>query len=725
MKDELKDIQTPENGVDATEELKLGEILRDAGLVSEKQMQKMLEEHRASGQSLGKILKREVSLDSLKTLMKYEVQIPFFKKRSKEDVKDVLLKSGIISDEELVQALDETEENDRKLGELLVSKGYINSKQLQTAMAEQEKTGLPLWRVLLNLKMVTHSDISNLMKNRIGRGISRAKEELLIEVLLNAGLLKQEDLDKARLQQDSEGTSVINYLVEKKIISMDKIIENMKEILDISFVNLKKISPDPEMAYVIPEHIVRMYRILPIRVEGEKLLLGMVDPLDEVARQKAQMITGYFIKPCMISRSEWEKTIGRLFQSKATGGTVSEMEKMLRAGTRSGVLSTHDASAVQLASSIIDGAINARATDIHLEPQTTEMRVRYRIDGLLYDVMSVPKEMELPVISRLKLLSNMDITEKRKPQDGHFTMSIRHQTFNFRTASIPTYLGEKLTIRFLDESRVMTGLKQLGWDKDDLTRVKQLIKKPYGMILVTGPIGSGKTTTLYAALNYTNVLNKNIITIEDPVEYRLAGVNQVQVNPDIGLTFKQGLRAILRHDADIIMVGEVRDQETAKVATWAALTGQLVFCTLHTKDAAGAVTMLGNLGVEYFLIAGSLIGVIAQRLVRKLCPYCKKMVPPDPAICKQLGWDTNSSMRIGQAVGCDKCFNTGFIGRTGIFEVLEVDDEIRQLILSKAGDDAIREAALKNNMKSLMENGIKKIEQGETTPEEVLREIML
>ncbi|MCD4654956.1 GspE/PulE family protein, partial [bacterium] len=572
-----------------SEDLKLGEILRDAGLISTENLERFLVKHRESGESLSNILKREVSLDSLKSLMRFEIPLPFMKKGGQENVKNVLMESGIITDEELSMALQSDGDLDNDLGKKLIRNSIISARQLDRAVKEQEKTGLPLWRTLLDLGMVNSSIISGLMKPRIGTHISAAKEDLMLDVLLNTALLKQEQVDKARRITEEIGGSVLTHLVETGVLPIDQVGKTFEKILDIKFINPQDIDPDPNMMFVLPEHILRQEMVFPVEVTDGVLLLGMVDPLDESAIHKIQMITGLKIQPCLMRESQMEAVIESLVNQKPDSGTGSELEKILKGGTLTGAISSGDMSAVQLASSIIDGAINAGATDIHFESQAPEMRVRYRIDGVLYDVMNIPRHHELPVISRLKLLSKMDISEKRKPQDGHFTMRLKGREFNFRTATIPVYQGEKMTIRLLDESKVLKGLKQLGFEQDDLIRYKSLLERPNGLIIVTGPIGSGKTTTLYASLNQTNILSSNVITIEDPVEYRLSGINQVQINPDIGLDFRTGLRSILRHDADIIMVGEVRDGESARVATWAALTGQLVFCTLHTNSAAGAI----------------------------------------------------------------------------------------------------------------------------------------
>ena len=709
---------------DQTLDFKLGEVLRETGLISTKHLESMLAKVKDSDETFTDVLKKEVSLTSLKALFTAEIPLPFGS-RKKDEIRSVILESGIITDEELSKALEGSGATDEDLGKILLERGMITEKNLKEVKQEMEKTGLPLWRILMTMKLVSHAQIADLMKARMGRGTSIAREEFLIDILLNLSLLKKENLEKARELQKDKGGSLLTHLIESGLISVKEVTQTLENVLDIPFVDLKKKPPDPDMLFVIPEHVIRQKKILPLKVREGKLLLGMLDPLNDEAVQSAQMLTGLSIQPCLIRREDWEKAIQGISNVKPGSGTGSELERVLREGTKSGMISSEDMSAVQMASSIIDGAINARATDIHLEPQLPEMRVRYRIDGMLYDVMSIPTNLELPVMSRIKLLSNMDITEKRRPQDGHFSMKVQGRDFNFRTATIPTYHGEKMTVRFLDESRVLKGLKQLGLAQDELTTLEGLIEKPYGLIIVTGPIGSGKTTTLYAALNQTNILNRNAITIEDPVEYRLAGINQVQVNTDVGLDFKAGLRSILRHDADIIMVGEVRDNETARVATWAALTGQLVFCTLHTNDSAGAVTMMKNLGVESFLLASSVIGVVAQRLVRRLCPECREMIEPDLAIRKKFNLGDDPELRIGKAVGCDACFRTGYQGRTGVYEVLTVDDEIKKLIIDNAPDSEIKQASMKQGMRTIWQNGQDKILEGITTPEEVLREIIL
>ncbi len=384
------------------------------------------------------------------------------------------------------------------------------------------------------------------------------------------------------------------------------------------------------------------------------------------------------------------------------------------------------ATAVQIVNTIFEEAIQARATDIHIEPQVPRMRVRYRIDGMLFDVLTVPQLLEPSIISRIKVLADMNITERRLPQDGRLSFHLREQEYNMRVATIPTAHGEKLVLRLLMKSNVLTGLKQLGLEPDDEQRLRSLIAKPQGMILVTGPIGSGKTTSLYAALNEVNILTNNIVTIEDPVEYQLTGINQVEVDTKIGLTFASGLRSILRQDADILMVGEIRDVETATVAVRAALTGQQLFSTLHTVDAPSAITTLGNFGIQPYLIASALSGVVAQRLVRRICPECRRWYTPSAGVLHHLGLKPDQQeWQFAYGVGCETCYYTGYLGRTGLFEIIRVSETLRHLITAQKSEQAIKAVAIQEGMHTLQHSGIAKIIQGVTTPQEVMREVYL
>jgi len=419
-----------------------------------------------------------------------------------------------------------------------------------------------------------------------------------------------------------------------------------------------------------------------------------------------------------------QRAVGEAGQSPEPGQALVSQSR--REVERRLIEVDESATAVQIVNAIFEGALQARATDIHIEPQVPRMRVRYRIDGMLFDVLTVPQPLETSIISRIKVLADMNITERRLPQDGRLSFQLGEQEYNMRVATIPTAHGEKLVLRLLMKSNVLTGLKQLGLESDDEQRLRSLIAKPQGMILVTGPIGSGKTTTLYAALNEVNILTNNIVTIEDPIEYQLAGINQVEVDTKIGLTFANGLRSILRQDADILMVGEIRDIETATVAVRAALTGQQLFSTLHTVDAPSAITTLGNFSIQPYLIASALSGVVAQRLVRRICPQCRRWYTPSPAVVRQLGLQpAQQEWQFAYGVGCDTCYYTGYLGRTGLFEILRVSETVRQLITARASEQEINAAGVGEGMHTLQQSGIGKIIQGATTPQEVMREVYL
>ena len=386
-----------------------------------------------------------------------------------------------------------------------------------------------------------------------------------------------------------------------------------------------------------------------------------------------------------------------------------------------------EAPVVRLVNLIIKKAVESRASDIHFEPFEKEFKVRFRIDGVLHEVESPPKRLQAPVISRIKLMAKMNIAERRLPQDGKIKMMVGTRPLDIRVSTIPTLYGESLVLRLLNQEHVVLDLDRLGFEGDDLKVFERLIKAPYGIILVTGPTGSGKTTTLYGALNRINQPDKKIITVEDPVEYQLQGVNQIQVKPKIGLTFANALRSILRQDPDVLLIGEIRDLETAEIAVQASLTGHLVFSTLHTNDAVGAVTRLRDMGIENFLISSSLLGVLAQRLVRVLCPKCKEPYPITPVLAEELSKEGLGSpdqlvgREVFRAVGCEECSYTGYRGRTGIFELLVVDDDLRRLILRDQESGHIKKAAKEKGMKTLREYGLAKVLKRITTVEEVLR----
>ncbi|HDZ61948.1 MAG TPA: type II/IV secretion system protein, partial [Nitrospirae bacterium] len=384
---------------------------------------------------------------------------------------------------------------------------------------------------------------------------------------------------------------------------------------------------------------------------------------------------------------------------------------------------------VKLVNDIINGALDRRASDIHFEPQDPEMMVRYRVDGVLYDIMNIPRQVENSTISRLKIMANLNITETRRPQDGHITYRRGDRGYDFRMSTLKTINGEKVVLRVLDREAMHIGLERLGFTPEDESLFRSMVTKPFGMILVTGPTGSGKTTTLYAVLSQLDINKANVITIENPVEYKLDGINQIQVDTDTGMTFARGLRTILRQDPDIILVGEIRDKETAEIAIHAALTGHLVFSTLHTNDAPSAITRLLDMGVEPFLISATVIGCVAQRLCRTVCPECKTEFEASDGDLKTIeqafGEKQRGKVMLKKGIGCDFCLDTGFKGRESIFEIMNISSAIRKLIVSKASADEIRETAVNEGMKTLTQNGIRKILNGKSTLEEIRRVVYI
>jgi type IV pilus assembly protein PilB len=717
--------------IEESKEKRLGQILRDVGLLTSTQLDKALREQEKTGSRLVEILKKEISLQQILDVLTYEIPLPFGAKDDK-DLKKILLETGLATEEDLQKLIDETE-----LGQLLVEEKYITEEDLEKARAEQRATDLPLWRILINLRLVTLNTINSVLKYQMYQARRPSLERLVGEILVNTNQITKTQLNRAKKEAKKAGKSLGQILIEEGTLSAEKIAKALGKYLNIPFLDLNNYPIEKDAVFLVPENFIRENKVLPVKIEGNRLHVALIDPLNVFVKDNLGMITGKKVVPSLTTEKELDDAIIRLFEGKEaeeereTKNVSIEQQINAVLTTNVGGL-VEDVSTVQLVASIIEGAINANATDIHLEPQQQEqLRVRYRIDGLLHDIMTLPKHLHAPVISRIKVLADMDITERRQPQDGHITMKIKDTDYYLRIATVPTKLGERLVVRLLTEGRVITGLKQLGFEPEDLEKVEKFIVTPYGMILVTGPVGSGKTTTLYSALNTINILTKNIMTIEDPVEYQMPGISQIEVDSKSGLTFASGLRSILRQDPNTLMVGEIRDPETAQVAVRAALTGQQIFSTLHTQDAAGAISTLSYMGVQPFWIASALIGVIAQRLVRKICPYCKGEYKPDTTMLDNLKLleelkikKKSGDLTFYRGAGCDRCFHTGYSGRTGVFEVLRVTDTIKELIASHTSEAAIKTKAIEEGMSTLLNSGIKKVLAGITTVEEVIRVIL-
>ncbi|HOM71777.1 MAG TPA: type II secretion system ATPase GspE, partial [Armatimonadota bacterium] len=536
--------------------------------------------------------------------------------------------------------------------------------------------------------------------------------------------------------------SLGDVLVNMGLIGEKDRVRCLGEQWGVPFVDLSETQPDPEALKMVSQDLARRQKVIPIAHNNGKLTLAMKNPLDIFVIDEIRLMTGVEVEPMIATEEDIVSAINRCYKSEASvKKVVNEVMRDIE-GTEIDFTTTEpvkeedisieqlkelseEAPVIRLANLIISRAVQDGASDIHIEPGRDAVRVRFRVDGILHEALAVPKKIQASLISRVKIMAEMDIAEKRAPQDGRIGAVIDGRQFDFRVSTLPSVYGEKIVLRVLDKSSISIGLNKLGLLPETMERFESLIVRTYGIILVTGPTGSGKSTTLYSVLSKLNSGEKNILTIEDPVEYELAGITQVQINSRAGLTFAAGLRTMLRQDPNIVMVGEIRDAETAIIATEAALTGHLVLSTLHTNDAPGAITRLIDMGIEPFLISSGVIGVLAQRLVRCICTKCKEQYKPPLDAVKRLGipLDEGSSVTFYRGKGCDYCKGTGYKGRIGIYELMIMNDKIRDLVLTRASSHTIREAAIQTGMKTLKEDAMEKILLGTTSLEESLRVI--
>lgn len=557
----------------------------------------------------------------------------------------------------------------------------------------------------------------------------KIEKKSLGEALVELGLITPEKLKKAKEESDRTKEPLRRVLIKLGMVKEDAIISFFGDQLGIPRIDFSNYILDPKVVDILPENFCRKNLIMPLFKIGEALTIAMVDPLDIFTLDEVRLKIGCEVDPVVVSEKEIIKAFDQYYGAK---GTMNDIVKSIdkdkldiKEGTEADLKAlkglVEEAPIVKLVNLLITEALKAGASDIHIEPDELSLGTRYRVDGVLHEAPSPPRDLQSAIISRIKILSGMDISEKRIPQDGRFQLKIEGRQIDCRVSTIPTVYGENVVMRLLDLNTILLGLSDLGFDREMLDVYDKLIRKPYGIILVTGPTGSGKTTTLYSSLSAINSPEKNIVTIEDPIEYRLKLVRQMQINPKAGLTFATGLRSILRQDPDIIMVGEIRDLDTAEIAIQAALTGHLVLSTLHTNDAPGAVTRLVDMGVEPFLVSSSLLAVIAQRLVRIICKGCKENYAPPGKLLEEMGLSSSKRIKFYRGKGCDKCLNTGYKGRIGIFELMLPDDTIKTLTVAKSSSSEIRKAAVKSGMKTIQKDGIDKVIAGITTIEEVLR----
>lgn len=650
-------------------------------------------------------------------------------------------------------------EESKKLGERLVKHDVISQEELKEVEAREKSSGIPIYRQLLQMGKVSAAAVEDLMRTEFHPKERHETHRNLGKVLLEENLATQEQLDRALKIQKRNGRLLGNILVDEGIVDKATMLDVLSEQHGIEYIDFDESASDPEALEAVPIHIARKHEFIPLKIEEDRISVLIDHPQHADQLTGASVILSKRLHPIVTCMDDLKEELAKRYkgiepehpaeppktQTKSTQKPAAKKDTSTKktekpskknkenelvsdtTGEIKAVAGRFDAIAkqssgvpvIKVVQTMIEGAINAGATDVHLDPQEPEMRVRFRIDGILHDVMSIPSDIESATVSRIKIMADLDITETRHPQDGHITMDINDDEFDLRVATLPTFLGERIVIRILDQSSVLSGVRDIGLEKDDEEKLIRLISQPYGMVLVTGPTGSGKTTTLYASLNQKNVMTDSIVTLEDPVEYQLTGINQVQIDPDIDLTFAQTLRAAMRQDIDVLLVGEIRDPETARIAIRAAMTGHLVFSTLHTNDAPEAISTLRNMDVPSYLIESALTAVIGQRLIRRICPDCKKSFKPSAQLLKSIGLPA-SVKKLYRGEGCETCYGTGNKGRIGIFEILEVTAEVREMIASEAPPNEI---AKKVGLTTMADRCRKKVRDGIAEPEEFLRVI--
>ena len=640
-----------------------------------------------------------------------------------------------------------TSELKKKLGEILLDQKFITEEQLAQGIEKQKISKKMLGEILTELGFVTQEKLGQALAAQLGKLLPEApsggappiiKTKKLGEILVDYNLISKEQLAKGIEEQKRTNRRMGEVLTEMGFVTEEKLARALSAQLGIPYVDLNTVVVEPEAIDLLPERLARKNLCLPLTVDRKFVTVSMSDPLDFEAIHDISFATNREVRPAIAPIKEIKAAIRRFYHlsqplekilGEIKGGSIeviADQDALEEAETMEEVAKKIDSPPIiRLVNSVIVHASRNRASDIHFEPREKDFRVRERIDGLLMEAFEFPKLVQGAVTSRLKIMARMDIAEKHIPQDGRIKVKVEGRDLDLRVSSLPSNYGEKITIRLLDASAMMLNLEDMGASKKDFMRMRSISEKPQGIVLITGPTGSGKTSTLYAMINHIKTEAINIVTLEDPIEYELKGVTQVGINEKTGMTFAYALRSVLRQDPDVIMVGEMRDSETANIAVEASLTGHLVLSTLHTNTAVAAVTRLKNLGIPLYLIASSLNGVVAQRLVRKICEKCKEPYTPstEEMIKIRLRWKDTSGVQFFHGKGCPACNHTGYKGRIGVFEVLKVDPAIREIIAKDGAEEPILKASVDTGMKYMNDDGVDKVNQGITTMAELLRVI--
>jgi len=730
---------------------RLALLFRQVGLISESDWEKSFQKASQKSKGLVDILWQDVSWQTFVDLAKLEIRLPSRRRRSPAALPTHLTQAVHINRNEILDLLQKHRPDVKALGEFLAGFRPDRRPRVEGLLKDLDGAVADPYQELLDREILTPDLLSEIVQAGTHPAAQRNREILALEILALNGFISAEVRKQIAARLGEPGFRMAEEIIHSGAASSSGIIEATERGMALPTVELSKAQPDERARDFCPSEFLRRDLFLPIETDG-MVRLATSDPLNLSVADVIAILTGRMILLCYAPTAEIIAAINQMFPEavSAPANQVAERKVTARPAAKATrgeakADARHEApqkvppplavqpvaeivdsmSTVELVSSMIESAVATKATDIHLEPQAEGLRVRFRIDGQLINVMNVPAEMALPVISRIKVLANMNVTERRRAQDGHFALDMEGHPFDFRISALPVYLGEKMVLRILEQATILKGLAELGLTPEQEKILTRLIERPYGMILVTGPTGSGKTTTLYTALSLINKSDVNITTIEDPVEYQLQGINQVQVDYAIGVDFASGLRAALRQDPDIIMVGEIRDNETARIAIRAALTGHLVLSTLHTNSAVGAISALFHMGIQPYLIASSLAGVVAQRLVKKICGECKRTIRPTVGLLRDLGLDKTVKNKMYRGKGCSACLNTGYSGRTGVFEILRVTEPLRLLIIEQVSEERIEGATVEQGFRRLRDNALEKVFEGITSPDEVLRTVFL
>ncbi len=738
-----------------TSSVRIALLLKTAGFIDDNTWKKYQKKITGEGKKLGDILTSDaLSLKTYKDLLTMEIKIPFGKS-DREEIQLAMGQTVQLAYGEMQTILNVHRPELEPLVTMLLNQNIISEEVAEEAKGVIDRLGEDAYNALLERDMISPDMIAKLVEKGDNPVSVRNRVYQAVEILKYNKVLST-DQAQALLKEHAKGEQPLPKVLSEKVsLKPFDLIDQVMKGLYLPTVNLRQTEIGEKVLSTLPGRFIRRELFLPLTINEAQLFAAMADPLLSPLVDTVAILTGKTVLSYFAPQEEIMNKIAMVVKGEEQGGqpispavertkvygappvaeAIVEKKQIPVAEKATAPVSepylrriqtlVDSQSTVQLTNSLIESAILTRATDIHLEPLRQDLRVRFRIDGKLQNIMRIPREMQLPLISRIKVLGNMDVTERRRPQDGHFGLSIQDNLFDFRISSLPITNGEKIVIRILERGTVLKGLSELGLDKDQEKILTTFIHKPYGMILVTGPTGSGKTTTLYSSLNLLNKTERNIVTIEDPVEYQIDGINQIQVDYNIDLTFASGLRSVLRQDPDIIMVGEIRDKETARIAVRSALTGHLVFSTLHANRTVSALNTLVQMGVSPFLTSSALIGIITQRLVRRICQKCKKPFKPEKGVLETLNLDPDEDYTFYHGEGCEHCLQTGYHGRTAVFEILVVDDDVRTMVTDNAPEHKIFNHVVDKGMTTLLQSGINKIKEGITTPQEVIENVFL